>query len=128
MAAENGNPNLIVRAHTRRECDLRGSAAIDATHLGCVRLSGAATGHDGSLACRIVDVSSGGFGLRTEVFLPVGCLVRVRVGEVEVVGEVKRVQMVGSGPEYYAGLAFASEAVGAADTLMALCDAAEDAA
>jgi hypothetical protein len=103
---------LILRAHDRRACDLGGEVRVSPRDARRVVLSGAATGPEGAVDCRVVDFSEGGVGLHCRVFLPIGCELVVRVdggaesGALSIRGVVRRAQMVGRGPEYYLGLAF----------------------
>lgn len=113
--------DLMVRAHERRECDVPASVHVGEEDARRVTLTGAATGNDGGVPCRLVDYSEGGAGVRSGVFLPVGCAVTVEVGgdsggegePVRLRGVVRRAQMVDRAPSYYLGIAF-SEPMGEA--------------
>ena len=113
---------LLVRAHERRGCDLAASAVVDPACGDRVALSTSAVRPEGGFDARLVDFSAGGVGLRTGLFMPVGCALVIQVrgpkGEaISVRGTVRRVQMVGRGPEFYLGLAFASDEVEALGAL-----------
>ena len=80
MSAE--NRGLMVRRTERREISLPAQVCVAPQHATAVRLSRGSGHREGWLDAGIVDLSSRGVGLVTEVFLPRGSRVRVRVLEV----------------------------------------------
>lgn len=132
MPAEEQKHELVVRAHSRQACDLPAKAIVAGEDASRVHLTGSATGTDGSLACRIVDVSAGGVGLSAGCFMPANCTLRVSVeraggSAITVEGVVKRVQMTSAEPGYYLGLAFAGAPGASLDALMELVGGEGDA-
>lgn len=131
MPAGEQKQELVVRAHSRRACDLAAKAVVAGEDASRVHLTGSATGTDGALACRVVDVSAGGVGLSTACFMPANCTLRVSVdcdggSTISVEGVVKRVQMTSAEPRYYLGLAFAGAPGASLDALMDLIDGSGD--
>ncbi|MEL7473684.1 MAG: PilZ domain-containing protein [Planctomycetota bacterium] len=111
------NGDITIRRHTRDEISLRGEFVISPEHAEQVILSrGSPYGAKGSIPVRIVDISVGGLGWRSDVFLPRRCRgeIRVIVGEHDAdevvfthVVEVRRVRMSDETPMYNIGAAFA---------------------
>ncbi len=131
MPAGEQKQDLVVRAHSRRACDVAAKAVVAGEDASRVHLTGAATGTDGTLACRLVDVSAGGVGLSSSCFLPANCTLRVSIerGEgaaIVLEGVVKRVQMTSAEPMYYIGLAFTGTPGASLDALMELVDVGAD--
>lgn len=104
---------LVVRRHERRACKLAGTVCIAPEHARTVKLARTVGDGTGSIAATIVDVSIGGTGLETQVFIPRGTsvVVAVRIGPegnlVEIPSRVQRVTMTSREPRYYLGLSYA---------------------
>ncbi len=100
--------DLSVRQHERLACDLGARVTISPGH--GVRLSRLAPGGGGEFDVRVVDVSRGGLGLRSAVYLPPACVLTVRLlGEggapaFECLGTVRRASMIDRSPAYYVGV------------------------
>ncbi|MEX2219216.1 MAG: PilZ domain-containing protein [Phycisphaerales bacterium] len=100
--------DLSVRQHERHSCDAPVRVYVAQAHAEAVKL--ASIGADGP-ATRIVDYSNGGLGLRSSVYLPLTCMLRLRVGmaaggHLEVDVKVQRVVMSDRKPTFYVGTAF----------------------
>jgi len=100
--------DLSVRQHERLACDLSARVAVVAE--GVVRLSRLAPGGGGEFDARIVDLSRGGVGLYSPVYLPPASTLTVRLAggpglpELECKGVVRRAVMVERAPTYYLGV------------------------
>jgi len=88
---------------------------IAPVHAGLVRLSTGSGARDGWIDSGVVDLSSGGVGLITPVFVPRRCLITVRIRAddspdgpalVEVGARVQRIVMTDRRPAYLLGTAF----------------------
>jgi hypothetical protein len=109
-----GGADLSVRRHERYLCDLPAAVAIDGASQGAIHLSRAALGPAGMIEVRVVDISRGGFGLSSRIYLPPSCRLRVQVrlptpaGEKTLVVRMRahRVAMADRTPLYYIGAAF----------------------
>lgn len=108
--------DLIVRQHERVECNLPARISIAAAHAPLVRVSRLAPSISGAIPAHIVDISRGGMGLRTPVYLPIrsqlvlsvdapqmGSATSVRL---EIPVTLRRVTMIDRQPTYYLGVAF----------------------
>jgi hypothetical protein len=106
---------LVVRQHERRSCRLEAGLRVAAEHTHVVALSRSVGDGTGSISATVVDVSNGGAGVETAVFLPRGTSVNltVRTGSgsetIELPSRVQRVTMISREPRYYMGLAYAGD-------------------
>lgn len=116
MPAESG---LIIRRHERHELGLAAEVTLEGASAEHVRFS-SASGATDHVRAVVADLGEGGMGLRTTVFVPRRCLLRVRVrGEgapgvaLEATVRVQRVAMTDRAPTYLLGCSFvgADEAV-----------------
>jgi len=112
MASE---PGLTVRHSQRHEVALPAELRIAPAHCGRVRFSPASGARGDRLSVTIVDISAGGLGLMSDVFLPRSALVEIRVADpknpdgpplLETTTRAQRVTMVDRRPGYLLGLAF----------------------
>lgn len=103
---------LTVRQHERHACDTAADVVLAPESADRVRLSRSAQGKGGGIPVSIIDFSRGGLGLRSTLFLPRLCRVRLRLtGDpaAEVVAlTVRRVRMIERTPTYYLGVSFDS--------------------
>lgn len=108
---------VVVRQHERYSCRLAAATRVAQDLEGAVPLArGVREGSDGAgIACTIVDVSRGGIGIETGVFLPKTCKVEVTLpgssigdasARVALRGTVMRIAMLDRTPRYYLGLSF----------------------
>lgn len=116
--------STIVRADQRVTCDLVGLVRPGEAMGEHVVLSRAAGEGDGSLKVRVVDVSRGGLGFMSSVFVPRSAALDVEVtrpagGTVKVPCRVQRVEMRDRGPSYFVGVSVSAENRAPIDTLMA---------
>lgn len=116
--ADHQSADLLVRQHERAACDLGAYVRVDTDPADQVVFSrSAAPGGrgDSEIDVRIVDVSPGGLGLRSNVFVPRGTRLVARVvpakdelqpttDELQV--RVQRCAMIDRTPAYYLGTAF----------------------
>ena len=109
---------LIVRRHSRIECDIEGQLRIAEDDAQQIVFSRSITNADGSVGVRVVDCSQGGLGLESSVYLPHGSHVIVEIdpGNIEGVQKiltfhlrVQRGSMVARSPRYYIGTLFLAE-------------------
>ncbi len=109
---------LAVRSAQRFSCEVAAFLAIAPEHTKLLRLAPLALSAKGLLPTVIADYSSGGLGLRLPLYLPLGSLLRVTLGESPgAIGAIVRVQravMVDRVPNYYLGTAFKDQAAGQA--------------
>ena len=103
---------LIVRRHSRIECDIQCRLHIDEDHTEQIVLSRSVTHADGSVAVRVVDCSQGGLGIESAVYLPHGSHVVVQIDPDNIDGlqktttfhlRVQRGEMIARSPRYYMG-------------------------
>ena len=101
--------DLSVRQHERHACDVPVRIFASGSSAEVVRLT--RVGAEGA-AARIVDYSKGGIGLRSPVYFPLTCNIRLRLmtpaASVDVDLRVQRVTMVDRTPAYYVGTSFDS--------------------
>lgn len=108
--------DLTVRQHERVECDLLARVSLAAVHVPVVRLSRLAPSLGGAIPAHLVDVSRGGIGLKTLVYLPARCQIQVEFEapvlgsatgvRMQVLATVRRVIMADRTPTYYLGVSF----------------------
>jgi c-di-GMP-binding flagellar brake protein YcgR len=105
--------NMAVRRTERHDVALRGRFRIAESHAGIVRLAKASGVRDGAIETDVVDISGGGLGLLTPVFIPKRVHVRCQVllpnsdqTAFECTGIVSRVVMTDRRPMYLIGLTF----------------------
>ncbi len=103
---------LIVRRHSRVECDVAARVRMDEGDDSQVVFSRSVMHADGSVAVRIVDCSAGGLGIQSSVYLPKGSHLVVTVAGGSLAGlaqdvvlhvRVQRGSMVDRSPLYYMG-------------------------
>lgn len=104
--------NLVVRQHERLNCALSAEATIAPEHQGPIVLSPLAADNTGKFSPIVVDISRGGIGLKSKVFLPKQAHLNVTITD-PVVGtpisatvRVQRVIMTDRTPTYELGTAF----------------------
>lgn len=104
---------LIVRRYERHELVLPAIVSVAPEHQSLVRFNSAVCERDGWIPATLTDISPGGLGLMTQVFLPRMSLIRVRVlrghDEAQVLDvkvRVQRVIMSDRRPAYLVGTAF----------------------
>lgn len=106
---------LTVRQTVRYELKLRAVLEIASEHSGQVRMSVGGVARTEGIDLKTVDFSEGGIGLMSDIFLPRGCLARVKVFEGEGQEEtvvldarvrIRRVIMTDPKPTYFLGTAF----------------------
>jgi hypothetical protein len=107
-AMTDATPNLHVRQHERRSCDIGVDAIVASS---CASQVALAAGAAGGVPARLTDFSIGGLGLRVGVFLPKGCMLIIRLATagahpVEFRVKVRRVNMTDESPTYYLGVSF----------------------
>ncbi len=110
MAAEN---DLMVRRHERHELVLPAILSVAPEHQSLVRFNPSICERDGWIPATLADISPGGLGLVTSVFIPRMSLMRVRVmrGQderqvLDVKVRLQRVTMTDRRPAYLLGTAF----------------------
>ncbi|MDX2116707.1 MAG: hypothetical protein SFY96_00830 [Planctomycetota bacterium] len=101
---------VSVRRSSRHDVSLRAQLCIAGTHANVVRLAAPAGARQGWLDVDVVDVSVGGLGFITSVFLPRDCRARLRVflddsasPTAEVPLRLHRVNMTDRRPSYLIG-------------------------
>ncbi|MBX3356885.1 MAG: PilZ domain-containing protein [Phycisphaeraceae bacterium] len=118
-----GNEHLVVRQHDRHECQVAVEVAVSSEHARKVVLSRTVGDGAGTIQVTMVDISSGGLGLSSNVFLPKGCHLDVRLIRAddqaggsksartifETRVRIQRTAMVDKSPTYYIGTAFISD-------------------
>jgi hypothetical protein len=111
------NENLVVRQHERVKCALAAEVSVGTEHAEIVKLASLVSDGQGVFSARVVDISRGGFALRTSVFMPkhVRLVVRITDGSLLAAGQtvvlsavckVMRVSMIDRAPGYELGTAF----------------------
>lgn len=107
--------SLVLRRSARHDVALRARVTIAPDHAPFVRFSAGAAERQGGLLVDLVDLSTGGCGLLTGVFMPRHVLIDIQIyglgGEgqeqvVEVRGRAQRVIMTDRRPAYLIGTAF----------------------
>ncbi len=126
---------LIVRDAARYDIALRARFRVGPGHAGVVRFSQAAGAKDGWIDADVVDLSSHGVGLVSDVFVPRGCGLELRVfghdsGELlfTIPCVVRRVVMTDRRPAYLVGVAFETTDGSALRQIHALIERLEGAA
>lgn len=117
--------DLVVRGSDRYQCDLPGSLAVAPAHAKVVRPDKSAPGAGGPVDVRIVDLSSGGAGVSSALFLPQGSRLTLRLtppagSPLVVEVRVQRVMMLDRKPTYYLGTAFEGVPPDSAQVIAAL--------
>jgi len=104
--------NLVVRQHERLRCELRAQAGVAPEHAAAIALSPLAADGAGCFEPTVVDISRGGIGLRTKVFLPKQSRIAVTITDpaigapISMTVRVQRVVMTDRTPTYELGTAF----------------------
>lgn len=104
--------NLVVRQHERVRCALSAEATVAPEHAGPIALSPLAADGSGNFNPIVVDVSRGGIGLRTKVFLPKQARICVTITDpaleapISATVRVQRVVMTDRAPTYELGTSF----------------------
>ncbi len=110
-----GEQDFAIRRSQRHDVAMAARFSIAPVHAPLVRLSTGSGARDGWLDAGVVDISSGGVGLITPVFVPRRCLILVRLRAddspeaptlVEVGARVQRIVMTDRRPAYLLGTAF----------------------
>lgn len=128
---DGSSDQLVVRQHERRSCRLESSLRVATEHAHVVALSRSVGDGTGSINATVVDVSNGGAGVETAVFLPRGTSVNltVRTGPgnetIALPSRVQRVTMISREPRYYMGLAYAGDQASRSKTIGVLLERAE---
>lgn len=73
--------NLVVRQFERLSCSLKASMCVNPHHAGAVSLSPEIASASGTVALLLTDVSKGGVGLRSPVFLPKGTQIDITLSD-----------------------------------------------
>lgn len=119
----------MVRQYERVRCELAATLTVAPEHAEKVVLGRGLLGAGGRLAIEVLDVSLGGIGLRSRVFLPRNTSLIVNVcppGITEVqewLVVVQRAQMTDRVPTYYMGTALITQNVASAAMAQSLVDA-----
>jgi len=131
-AMETAPSQLVVRQHERHTCSFPARGGIDAAQAEqvgiAVQLAG---GGAGETACTLTDVSHGGLGLRSAIFLPKTTRLQLHVDladgqpPVHLALKVMRVAMVDRAPTYYLGTSFVDDTAAIAGSLARLVAAAK---
>lgn len=114
MSQQQQSYGSVVRRAVRHDVALRAKMSVHPDHAQAVRLSQSSGVRDGWLDCDIVDVSGGGIGIMTHVFLPKRTKLNVRVFGLAAGGEplmeirvaIQRVVMTDRRPAYILGATF----------------------
>lgn len=111
-----GDPmdTLQIRQHSRRQCRVEARARVEEAARDRVTPSRSMTDAERWFPVQVVDVSEGGLGLESPLFLPRGCLLSVRTAakpgdadcQMPFQCRVQRVSMHSAKPVYYLGLSF----------------------
>ena len=109
--------NLNVRQHVRRQCRIDARARLDGPGASQVALARSITDAGRWFSVRVVDISEGGLGLESPVFLPRACTLLVRTTptsqddncQVPFECRIQRVTMIDRTPLYYLGLSFVGD-------------------
>ncbi len=104
--------DLVVRGSDRYQCDYAAGLVVAPVHAKIVKPDKSAPGAGGPVDARVVDLSSGGAGVRSPLFYPQGSRLMLRFAPapgaepllVEV--RIQRVMMLDRTPNYYLGTAF----------------------
>ncbi|MFZ4574870.1 MAG: PilZ domain-containing protein [Phycisphaerales bacterium] len=108
------SPPIIIRQSARYDVVMRAQLSVSPEHAGIVRFSGASGSRDGWIECDLIDISTGGVGLITRLFVPRRLVARVRIFTSEESTEpalecgirVQRVIMTDRRPAYLLGTCF----------------------
>jgi hypothetical protein len=118
---------LAVRRHERYACALPARLTIAPASTQAVRPSRSVGDTDGAIPATLVDCSLGGLGLRSALFLPVACHIRVTftIGDAAHAATVRiqRAVMSDRAPTYYLGTALDDSDTAGAVALRAALDA-----
>lgn len=104
--------NLVVRQHERLTCALTSEAAVASEHQGSISLTPLAADATGTFTPTVTDISRGGIGLRSRVFLPKQAHLTVTITDpalespITATVRVQRVVMTDRTPTYELGTAF----------------------
>ena len=126
-------PNqLVVRQYERHRCDIALRASVDGAHAEQVGIALQTAGiGPGEFAGTLTDVSQGGLGLRTQLFIPKSAKVYISIETADnglpilATLKVMRVAMIDRSPTYYLGTSFVEEGTALADVLARLVRAAQ---
>jgi hypothetical protein len=108
------SPPIIIRQSARYDIALRAHLAIAKPHASDVKFASAAGAKDGWIECDLIDISTGGVGLITRLFVPRRVLAKVRVFSdencsspvLECTCRIQRVIMTDRRPAYLLGTSF----------------------
>lgn len=110
MAATDAN--LVVRQYKRLSCRLQAEVAPADEARAALRLARGVVTSTGWLRATVFDFGSGGIGIRSEVFLPQGSVLRAKVFDhagallLDTRVRAQRIQMVGPQTQFEIGTAF----------------------
>lgn len=79
--ANTQNDNLVVRQYERVKCSLAAELTVATEHQGIITFAAAVTNGQSTLPVTLVDISRGGIGLRSKVFLPKQSRLTVRISD-----------------------------------------------
>ncbi len=110
------NASLAVRQDERINCDLTAELSVAPVSAAAIRLSAAVANTEGVMITRVVDISLGGVGVRSTVYIPPWCRLQLRVTVdtpagpkvLETTVRVQRAAMIDRRPSYYLGTSFES--------------------
>jgi hypothetical protein len=104
--------DLAVRGSARYQCAIDGAIAVGDEHSKLVKADKSAPGAGGPVSVRMVDLSHGGAGLRSPLFLPRLCRLSLTLtlpGSIDPITlgvRIHRVTMMDRSPSYYLGTGF----------------------
>jgi hypothetical protein len=78
--------NLVVRQFERLACSLKAAMCVAPAHASAVALSPEVASASGTLALVLTDISKGGVGLRSPVYLPKGTQVDITLSDPALAG------------------------------------------
>lgn len=130
-----GMDQIAVRRAQRHDVALRGRCSIAESHASAVRLARTSGMRDGVIEADVVDLSSGGLGLLSHIYIPkhavLTCKLLLPQSEAvafECEGAVTRVIMTDRRPMYMIGVTFSELGAHARERLASLLAALGDAA
>lgn len=116
--AETGHPSLTVRQHARHDVALDAELSVAPEQAQAVRFSSSAAGKNGRLQVVLTDISEGGLGVMSTVFVPRHALMDLRVknpalpegpAALQMRIRVQRITMTDRRPGYLLGATFADD-------------------
>lgn len=131
----NGQPqgaeSLVVRAHERVRCELASNASVAPEHATMIVLTNSAVDASGAIPTTVVDLSRGGIGFRSKVYIPKQARLIVKITDpaagatesdtaLTVLVKVMRVMMLDRTPNYEIGTAFVDPSPALKEKVLAL--------